>query len=173
MSAEPGDPAPVSDRRGRELTAVVLWLLTAVAWMVAAYVPWYGAGVPGSTTLLDVARLLRTGVLGVPPLTGYAVLLQPVLGLVLLGLAPLRGATAMALRALLWLAGTVVGLGLVVVLGQLASFVVGPGAVLTVLGCVLGGTALGLATVRVPRPAARPAARPATRTGWAEPPAAG
>jgi hypothetical protein len=165
VSEEPGEPVPVGDRRGRELTAVVLWLLTAVAWVVAAYVPWYGAGVPGATAPLDVARLLRTGVLGVPPLTGYAVLLQPVLGLVLLGLAPLRGATVMMLRVLLWLAGTVTGLGLVVVLGQLASFVVGPGAVLTVLGCVLGGTALGLATVRVPRPA--------TRTGWAEPPAAG
>ena len=113
-------------------------------------VPWFRAGVTASTTPMEVAGLLRTGVLGVPPATGYAVLLLPAIALLLLGIAPLRGGSAMAARVVLWLVGTAVGVLLVVVLGRVSAYAVGPGAVLVVLGCVLGGVALGFATVRVP-----------------------
>lgn len=139
-----------ADRKTRELTGVALWALAATAWVVAMLVPWFRAGVTASTTPLEVAELLRGGVLGVPPVTGYAVLVLPGIALLLLGLAPLRGGGVMALRVLLWLAGTAVGLLLVVLLSNLSAHTFGAGAVLIVLGCVLGGAALGLATVRVP-----------------------
>lgn len=138
----------MTDRRTRELTAAALWALAAVAWVVAMLVPWFRAGVAASATPLEVAALLRSGVLGVPPLTGYAVLLLPAIALLLLGIAPLRGGSAMALRVTLWLVGTAVGLLLVVFLASLSAQTVGLGAVLVVVGCVLGGVALGFATVR-------------------------
>lgn len=140
-----------SDRRGRELTAVGLWALAASAWVVAMVVPWFRAGVTASTTPLEVGELLRGGALGVPPVAGYAVLVLPSIALLLLGMAPLRGGGVMALRVVLWLVGTVAGLLLVVLLSNLSAHTFGPGAVLVVLGCVLGGLALGLATVRMPR----------------------
>lgn len=138
----------MTDRRTRELTGSALWALAAVAWVVAMLVPWFRAGVAAHTTPIEVAALLRSGVLGVPPVTGYAVLLLPAIALLLLGVAPLRGGSAMALRVLLWLIGTVTGLGLVVLLASLSAQTFGAGALLVVAGCVLGGVALGFATVR-------------------------
>jgi hypothetical protein len=140
----------VSDRRARELTGVALWALAAVAWVVAMLVPWFRAGVTASTTPLEVAELLRSGVLGVPPVTGYAVVVLPGIALLLLGIAPLRGRGAMALRVLLWLAGTAAGLLLVLFLASLSAHTFGWGAALVTAGCLLGGAALGCATVRVP-----------------------
>jgi hypothetical protein len=140
----------MTDRRMRELVGVMLWALAAIAWVVAMLVPWFRAGVAASTTPLEVAELLRTGVLGVPPVTGYAVLVLPGIALLLLGSAPLRGGAVMALRVVLWLVGTAAGLLLVVFLGNLSAHTFGAGAVLVVLGCVLGGAALGCATVRIP-----------------------
>lgn len=138
----------MTDRRARELTAAALWALAAVAWVVAMLVPWFRAGVAASATPLEVAGLLRSGVLGVPPVAGYAVLVLPAIALLLLGIAPLRGGSAMALRVVLWLLGTVAGLLLVVLLASVSAQTVGLGAVLVVAGCVLGGVALGFATVR-------------------------
>lgn len=138
----------MTDRRARETTAAALWALAAVAWVAAILVPWFRAGVAASATPLEVAALLRSGVLGVPPLTGYAVLLLPAIALLLLGIAPLRGGSAMALRVALWLVGTAVGLLLVVFLASISAQTVGLGAVLVVVGCVLGGVALSFATVR-------------------------
>lgn len=132
----------------RELAGVVLWALVAVAWVVAMLVPWYRAGVAASTTPLEAAELLRSGVLDVPPVTGWAVLVLPAVALVLLGIAPLRGPGVMALRVLLWLLGSTAGLLLVLVLGRLSAYAVGPGALLVVGGSLLGGAALGCATVR-------------------------
>ena len=140
----------VTGRRGRELTAVVLWALAASAWVAAMLVPWFRAGVASSATPLEVAGLLRSGVLGVPPVAGYAVLVLPAIALLLLGMAPLRGGSAMAVRVSLWVLGTAVGLLLVAFLASISARTVGAGAVLVVLGCVLGGVALGFATVRVP-----------------------
>ncbi|MDO9457231.1 hypothetical protein [Nocardioides sp.] len=143
--------APVSStRRRRELVGVGLWALAAAAWVAAMLVPWFRAGVTASTTPLEVAELLRAGVLGVPPVAGYAVLLLPGIALVLLGIAPLRGGGAMAARVVLWLVGTAAGLLLVVFLSSISAQTFGVGAALVVAGCVLGGAALGLATVRVP-----------------------
>lgn len=139
-----------SDRRRRELTGVGLWALAALAWVAAMLVPWFRAGVASSTTPMEVAALLRAGALGVPAVTGYAVLLLPTIALLLLGIAPLRGGGAMALRVVLWLVGTVTGLLLVAVLARVSANTVGLGAALVLAGCVLGGVALGLATVRVP-----------------------
>lgn len=153
---------PTTDRRGRELTGVLLWAVAAVAWVVAMFVPWYAAGVAGATTPMEIGGLVRGGVLGIPESSAYAVLVPPTIALLLLGIAPLRGGGVMALRVLLWLVGTVIGIGLVVVLGSVSAYAVGPGAALVVLASVLGGVALGCATVRVP-----------TRTGWAGPPAGG
>ncbi|MFB9311622.1 hypothetical protein [Nocardioides plantarum] len=139
-----------SGRRGRELVGVGLWAAAAVAWVAAMLVPWFRAGVASSTTPIEVAALLRAGVLGVPSITGYAVLLLPAIALLLLGIAPLRGGGAMAARVLLWLAGTATGLLLVTLLARVSAHTVGWGAGLVVSGCVLGGIALGFATVRVP-----------------------
>lgn len=138
-------------RRGRELIGTCLWALVAVAWVVAMTVPWFRSGVVASTTPLEAAGLLRAGVLDVPPASAYAVLVLPAIGLLLLVIAPLRGGAVMALRVLLWLLGTTLGLLLVVLLGRLSAYTFGPGAVLVVAGCALGGAALGCATVRVPR----------------------
>lgn len=154
-------------RRRRELTGVALWALAALAWTVAMLVPWFRAGVAAGSSPVEVAALLRAGVLGVPGVAGWAVLLLPALALVLLGLAPLRGSGVMALRVALWLLATGVGLALVVVLARVSAGTFGAGAVLVVVGCVLGGVALGFATVRTPS-----VERP-TRTGWAGPPADG
>ncbi len=141
----------MSDRRTRELVAVGLWAAAAVSWVVAMRVPWFRHGLVAGTTPLEAAELLRTGVLDVPPVTGFAVLLLPALALVLLGIAPLRGPGAMVARVLLWLVATTVGVLLVVVLAGLSSTTIGWGAALVLLGCVLGGVALGLSTVRVPQ----------------------
>ena len=62
------------DRRARELVGTCLWALVAVAWVVATAVPWFRSGVVASTTPLEVAGLLRSGVLDVPPVSAYAVL---------------------------------------------------------------------------------------------------
>ncbi|MEO9322686.1 hypothetical protein ABFT23_04295 [Nocardioides sp. C4-1] len=135
-------------RRSRELTAVALWALAAVAWVVAVSVPWFRAGVPASTSPLAVGELVRTGVLGVPPVAGYLVLVLPASALVLLGIAPLRGPGALALRVVLWLVGAGVGLTLVFVLGRVSAFAVGWGAALVVVATVLGAVALAFSTVR-------------------------
>lgn len=153
---------PSDRRRRRELTAVTLWALAAVAWVVATMVPWFRAGVPASTSPLAVGELLRTGVLGVPPAAGYLVLLLPASALVLLGLAPLRGPGVLVVRVLLWLVGAAVGLTLVFLLGRVSAFAIGWGAALVVVATVLGAVALAFSTVRAPT----------TRTGSAAPPAA-
>jgi hypothetical protein len=138
--------------RGRELVGVALWALAAVAWVAAMLVPWFRAGVASSSTPMEAAALLRAGVLGVPPVAGYAVLLLPAIALLLLGIAPLRGGGAMAARVALWLVGTATGLLLVALLARVSADTFGWGAGLVVAGCVLGGIALGFATVRVPDP---------------------
>ena len=139
-----------SDRRRRELVGVALWAAAAGAWVAAMLVPWFRAGVASATTPIEVAALLRAGALGVPAVAGYAVLLLPAIALLLLAIAPLRGGGPMAARVALWLLGTVTGLLLVTVLGRVSAHTYGWGAGLVVAGCVLGGIALGFATVRVP-----------------------
>lgn len=143
----------MADRRIRELTAVGLALAAAVAWVLAMRVPWYSAGVPGSASLLDVAELLGSDVLGVPAVAGWAVLLLPLAALLQLGLSPVRGMPAFVARLALWVLSTAAGLVLAVVLGQVSAHVVGPGVVLAVLAWVLGGASLCCATVSRGRPA--------------------
>ena len=152
-----------AERRTRELVAVALWAAAAIAWVVAMRVPWFREGVTASTSPLDAAELLRAGVLGVPPVSGFAVLLLPAIALVLLGLAPLRGVGVMVVRVLLWLVATGVGLALVAVLSQVSAQTFGWGAALVVAACVLGGVALGLATVRTAETGDGPDSRPDSR----------
>ena len=141
----------MSDRRARELTGVARWALAAVAWVWAMTTPWARAGVASASTPLEVAELLRSGVLGVPAWTAYAVLLLPGAALLLLVIAPLRGVGVMVVRVLLWLVATAVGLLLVVLVGSVSAQIWDWGAGLVVVACVLGGAALGCATVRVPK----------------------
>jgi len=128
---------------------VVLWLLVAVVWVVAMLVPWFRTGVLARVSPLDAATLLRArGIDAVPGVASLAVLVLPVLGAVLVGLAPVRGAAAVVARVLLWGLGTVVAVGLAVVLRDLTAGRVGWGAGLLVTGAVLGGVALLCGTVR-------------------------
>ncbi len=156
----------MNDGRRRELTAAGLWAAAAVSWVVAMLVPWFRVGVVGSTTPMEVAGLLRSGVLDVPPAAGYAVLAPPAIALVLLVIAPLRGGPAMAARVVLWLVGTAIGVLLVVLLARVSDYAVGPGAVLVVLGCVLGGVAMGFATVRVPTEDSGSPGSPGSSSVW-------
>ncbi len=142
-------PRPPSTRRTRELAGVFLWLLVAVAWVVAMLVPWFRTGVLAQTSPLDVGTLLRAGEIGpVPAAAGFGMLVLPLLGVVLLGLAPVRGTGVMVARVLLWALGAAVNLGLVVVLRDLTAGQIGWGAGLLVTGAALGGVALLCGTVR-------------------------
>ncbi len=140
------------DRRARELTGVVLWALAAAAWVAAMLVPWFRAGVLAHTSPLEIAELLRSGVFGIPPVAGFAVLLLPACALVLLGLAPLRGTGVMVARVLLWLVATVVGGVLLAAVSSVSAGTVGWGAALVLVACVLGAAALCCATVRTKTP---------------------
>lgn len=140
---------PPTTRRARELVGVALWLVVAIAWVLAMVVPWFRGGLLAHVSPLDAATFLRSGGIdAVPGAAGFGVLALPLLGVVLLGLAPVRGAAVMVARVVLWAVGTVVAIGLVVSLRDLTAGRVGWGAGLLVAGGVLGAPALLCGTVR-------------------------
>jgi hypothetical protein len=141
---------PPADRRVRDLVAAGLWLVVAACWTFSALVPWFEGGLLARNSPVELAGLLRTDALSavLPGVTAYAVLVLPVWGAVLLGLAPLRGRTVLVARVLLWLTGTVLVAAAISLLGELAGDRLAAGAVLALLGAVTGLLALPLATVR-------------------------
>ncbi|WP_323793299.1 hypothetical protein [Nocardioides sp.] len=152
---------PVDDRRSRELLGCALWAGAALAWTVAMLVPWFRAGALSHVSPLEVGGALRTGLLGLPSATGFAVLLLPAASWVLLALAPARGGGALAARLGLWLLSTAAGLTLVALLASVSAGTYGGGAVLVVLACLLGAGGLACSTVaRDDRSADRPVDRP-------------
>ncbi|WP_300403774.1 hypothetical protein [Nocardioides sp.] len=143
----PGTPAPVDDRRRRELLGSALWAAAALAWTIAMLVPWFRAGALSHLSPIEAGGALRTGLVGIPSAAGFVVLLLPLASWVLLALAPARGRLVLAWRILLWLASTVVGLGLVVLMASVSADTYGWGAGLVVVACVLGAGGLCCSTL--------------------------
>ncbi|MEN8675280.1 hypothetical protein [Nocardioides sp.] len=143
----PHGPRPGADRRRRELLGSALWAAAALAWTIAMLVPWFRAGALSHLSPIEAGGALRTGVASIPVGAGFVVLLLPLASWVLLALAPARGRLVLAWRLLLWLASTVVGLGLVVLGSSVSAATYGWGAGLVVLACLLGGAALCCSTL--------------------------
>lgn len=136
----------MSDSRGRELLGGALWAVAALAWTAAMVVPWFRAGALAHVSPVELAGALRTGLLGLPAVVGYAVLLLPAASWLLLALAPVRGRRALVVRALLWLASTALALALLVLGASVSAGTYGTGAALVALACVTGGVALARGT---------------------------
>lgn len=145
--AAPGADRLVDDRRSRELLAGALWAGAALLWTVAMLVPWVRAGALSHVSPLEVGGALRTGLLGLPSVTGFAVLLLPAASWVLLALAPARGVGALAVRLGLWATSTAAGVALIVLMASVSAGTYGVGAVLVVLACLLGAGGLACSTV--------------------------
>ena len=126
----------------------VVWFLCGMLWVVQAAVPWTRRGVFSSSSMLDGARLVRSGTVGevVPVWVAGVFLAVPAIGVLVAATAGLDGRAVRVSRFVALLVVTVLFLGFVHNVASADPGRLGPGAWLTVVGIVLGGT--GLASIR-------------------------
>jgi hypothetical protein len=131
--------------------ATIVWFVTGMLWVAQAAVPWSRRGAFSSSTMLDGARLLHSGLVdaAVPRWAALLLLVVPVVGVVVGATAALRGTP-------LWV-GRLICVAVVTV--AFAAFMhnvaganlsrLGPGGWLAGAGIVLG--TLGLIRTRPTR----------------------
>jgi hypothetical protein len=126
-------------RLAKEFTQLALWGVTAVLLGLQVFLPWSSGGLIGGTSPLRAAGIVRAGfVPTVPTGPAWLVLLLPLLGAVLLAIAPARGPQVMAVRTVLWVVALVGVIAQAVLLGRVSPPGLGIGAILAITACVTG-----------------------------------
>lgn len=138
---------PVEDRRRRELLGSALWAAAALLWTVAMVVPWFRAGVLAQVSPIELGGALRTGLLEIPTIAAFGVLLLPLSSWVLLATAPARGRRVLVVRVVLWTLSTSAGVTAVLLMASVSAETYGVGAVLVLIACALGAGALACSTI--------------------------
>lgn len=115
---------------------MLLWAAAGAAWVVECFLSWTRSGLLAASSMLDAARLIRSGVLGAlaPGWVAYALLVLPACGVVLLGTAPVRRRWAVRARWLVALVGVLAAGAALHVLVGWSPARLGPGGWLAVLG---------------------------------------
>ena len=126
----------------------VLWFVCGMLWVVQATVPWTRRGLFSSSTMLDGARLVRSGTVGeiVPVWVAGIFVAVPALGVLVAATAGLVGRVVGIVRLVSLLAVTLLFAGFMHNVASADPGRLGPGGWLTVAGIVLGGT--GLTSIR-------------------------
>jgi hypothetical protein len=129
-------------------------------WVVQSAVPWTRRGVFSSSSMLDGARLVRSGAVGevVPVWVAGIFLVVPAVGVLVAATAGLDGRAVRVSRFVALLVVAVLFLGFVHNVASADPGRLGPGGWLTVAGIVLGG--IGLASIRRADRASRRGERP-------------
>jgi hypothetical protein len=124
----------------RRAATVALWVAVGAAWLVAWFVPWTSRGLLSTSSLEDVARLVRSGSVAalVPSWAAWLLLLGPVSGLVLFATAVQDGQMITAVRCAVLVAMSVAFVASWYAVAQLDVGRLGPGGWLTGTGVAMG-----------------------------------
>ncbi len=124
----------------RRAATVLLWAAVGTAWLVAWFVPWTSRGLLSTSSLEDVARLVRSGSVSalVPGWAAWLLLLGPVSGLVLVATAVHDGQRITAVRCAVLVAMSVAFVASWYAVAQLDVDRLGPGGWLTGAGVAIG-----------------------------------
>lgn len=138
----------MTSRSARGHVATLLWFAAGMLWVAQATVPWTRRGAFSSSSMLDGARLLRSGLVdaAAPRWAALLLVLVPTLGVLLGATAALRGTAVWVARMICVSVVTVAYTLFVHNVAGANLTKLGPGGWLTGAGILIG--ALGLAWTR-------------------------